>query len=169
MSDIDRNKPVPQEGLVHLDGVGLLVSFIAALEHERERQGMTKSALAEQLGVAPARITEWTTGKVQPGIDVLERWLRVLDLEVRLTPKRKATINVNDLSLMDLAKVHWALTNKSRRVAKSVLSEFMSRTEPNTHATAADLDDVEQHIKNSLIRLQIEASAHQHREEFEKM
>lgn len=164
MSEIDRNKPIPQEGLIHLDGVGLLVSFITALELERERQELTKTALAELLGVAPARITEWTSGRVQPGLDMIERWIRVLGLRVTLEPARQSRIDPDQLTLDQLAKFVWAVKYKSRRVAKSVLSEALA----GEHATSADVDTVQAYITKREDLEKIEYLAETSKAGFEK-
>lgn len=143
MTKIDRTKPLPTDNLISLDGAGLMASFVAALEIERERQGMTKTKLAELLGVAQPRVSEWVSGRVTPGIDVIEKWLHALNLRVDLYAAQPAKINPEDLTDDQLAEFHWALTCKSRRVAKSVLSSLL---EGNEHATSADVDLVDRHL-----------------------
>lgn len=154
MSKIDRNKPLPTEGLVHIEGAGLTAGFVAALELERERQELTKSAVAERLGVAPARFTEWTAGKHIPSVAVIEQWIHALGLRVQLVPVKTPAIDPATLTDDQLVEFCWALKHKSRRVAKAVLSATLA----DSHATSADVDAVAQYL-----------AKHERREAIEKL
>ena len=55
-------------GLREEKGATIAAHLVYTLEQRRRAMGMTKAQLAEALGVAPSRITEWTGGDVNPSL-----------------------------------------------------------------------------------------------------
>ena len=54
----------------------------AAIKQLRERQGLTQSGLAEQIGVSSKTISKWETAKGLPDISLLQTLARALNISV---------------------------------------------------------------------------------------
>lgn len=64
-----------------------------AIDEELKRRKWSRSEFARHLGVTPGFVSNYLNGTNSPGPEVMERWLRSLDLEPVLTFRRvsKAT------------------------------------------------------------------------------
>jgi len=73
---------------------GAILEFTESVVREMERQGLTRTQLAERLGVTPAYVTKVLRGKVNFTLTTMVRLARALstDLQVRLagSSRRKA-------------------------------------------------------------------------------
>ena len=65
---------------------GAILEFTESVVREMERQGLTRTQLAERLGVTPAYVTKVLRGKVNFTLTTMVRLARALstDLQVRL-------------------------------------------------------------------------------------
>ena len=45
-------------------------------------KGLTQTAVAQRLGVAPMTVSSWCTGRAYPSIDMLERLANVLEVKI---------------------------------------------------------------------------------------
>lgn len=61
-----------------------LPELIAAIKAAMDKQGMTATALAEAVGVAPQSLGRWLNGKHAPSVENLEALARAVGLEVHL-------------------------------------------------------------------------------------
>jgi ribosome-binding protein aMBF1 (putative translation factor) len=55
---------------------------------ELERRGMSRSELGRRIGLSPQNITEYLNARKCPSPAMMERFLRALDLEPRLSTKK---------------------------------------------------------------------------------
>lgn len=56
-------------------------SFGARLAEERERAGLTQAAVASELGVAQARLSEWENDKFVPAGETIIRLVGIIDAD----------------------------------------------------------------------------------------
>ena len=58
----------------------IITQLIAA----REAQELTRYAVSQRIGCAPARISEWEAGTHSPSLNNLKRWAAALGMEVQI-------------------------------------------------------------------------------------
>jgi transcriptional regulator with XRE-family HTH domain len=63
--------------------------FRDIIEHELDRRKMRRSELARAMNVAPQMVTDYLNGRRDPGPEVIEKFFNALDLEPKLTFRRK--------------------------------------------------------------------------------
>lgn len=59
-----------------------------AINTELKTRGMTRAEYARSLAVSTAYVSGYLNGRRSPGAEVMERWLKALDLEPVITFRR---------------------------------------------------------------------------------
>jgi transcriptional regulator with XRE-family HTH domain len=75
----------------------------AVVRDARAQLGLSQRAFAERVGVAPARISEYETGKRDPGLDTLDRIARAAGLQLAVAVVPRSPAEERQRSLLELA------------------------------------------------------------------
>jgi len=70
------------------DDLELEFAIVDALIRARAKRGMTQAKLAKKLGTKQSAIARFESGRANPTISFVQRLADVLDLELKLAPRR---------------------------------------------------------------------------------
>ena len=67
--------------------VVLQEEFRRIVKDELARQGMSQRELARRMGVANPMVNQYLTGKICPGLDVVEKFFNALHISLQIGPQ----------------------------------------------------------------------------------
>jgi transcriptional regulator with XRE-family HTH domain len=107
--------------------------FAQKLKKLREKKGLSQQGLAEKAGTNKMRISKYETGKSTPGIDILGKIAKALDVTTDYlifdNVPHKDRIEVKDLELMEKFHDVEQLSEEDRKTIKTLLDAMLIRRE----------------------------------------